>query len=107
MCVGDIKVGDGVTVCYWTDRQAYTVIKRTAKTLTLQRDKCTRDFEPEWIVGGFAAHCTNNNDQKWKYETDPNGSICKAYWKPSRGKFYVDGTLGVIKGRHEFYDYNF
>ena len=29
----DINVGDGVTVTYWTDANAYTVIKRTAKTL--------------------------------------------------------------------------
>ena len=35
------QVGEGATVCYFSDAHAYTIIKRTAKTLTLQRDKAT------------------------------------------------------------------
>ena len=109
MKIDDLKVGDGVTVKLWTDCHAYTVIARTAKTLTLQRDKVTRDpnWKPEWAIGGFSAVCLNNESQSWLYEPDPNGEIVKAYWHERMKSFYVDKSLRVSKGRFEFYDYNF
>jgi hypothetical protein len=100
----EINVGDGVTVCGWSDRHAYTVVARTAKTLTLQRDRATLipDFKPEF--DGF--HCVNNIDQDYVYERDPNGGTERAYWSDTKDGFYVRGEP-VITGRHEFYDYNF
>lgn len=46
-----VKVGDGVTINLWSDRHAATVIKVTAKTVTVRRDKATLnpDFKPEFI----------------------------------------------------------
>lgn len=104
-----MRIGDGVTVCYWTDRKAYTVIRMTPHTLTLQRDKVTHanGYKPEYIPGGFGAHCTNNAEQKWEYSADPEGEIVRAYWHPSQRCFMVNKTLKVVPGRHEFYDYNF
>lgn len=109
MKIDQLKVGDGATVCYWTDATACTVIKRTAKTLTLRQDKATLkpSFKPEFIVGGFCAHCVNQAEQEYDYEPDPNGRIFKAYWSESKKGFYADKSLRVIAGRHEFYDYNF
>ena len=109
MKIDQLKVGDGATVCYWTDATACTVIKRTAKTLTLRQDKATLkpSFKPEFILGGFAAHCVNQAEQDYDYEPDPNGRIFRAYWSQSKKGFYVERTLRVIPGRHEFYDYNF
>lgn len=102
-------VGDGATVNYWTDAHAYTIIGKTAKTLTLQRDKATLspDFQPEWVSGGFAGHCVNQNEQTYDYERDTNGMVVKAYWSDRKCGYYVDKTLRVSHGRHEFYDYNF
>lgn len=103
------KVGDGATVRYWTDCEAYTVIKVTPKTLTLQRDKAilSKDFKPEWVSGGFAGHCENQEEQSYTYEQNPNGRIVKAYYSEAKRGWYVEKTLRVSKGRHEFYDYNF
>ena len=107
----ELDVGDGATLCLYSDRHACTVIKKTAKTITVQRDKATLDptFKPEWIVGGFAAHCTNQNEQKWNYERDPNGEITKCYWSEKLGRYTTGGdqSIKVSPGRHEFYDYNF
>lgn len=102
------QVGDGATVCYWTDRHACTIVKRTPKTLTLRRCKATLsdDFKPDFVVGGFIAHCTNNGAQKWEYEEDEDGEIYKAHWSEKKKSFFVHG-LRVVSGRHEFYDYNF
>ena len=105
----EIEVGDGVTVTYWSDREAYTVIRKTTKTITIQRDKAilADDFKPEFITGGFSAHCTNNADQHYVYLRDPNGETKVARWSEKHGCYRVDGTLRVSVGRHEFYDYNY
>lgn len=106
--IENAQVGDGATVCYFSDAHAYTIIKRTAKTLTLQRDKATLkpSFKPEFIVGGFCAHCTNQSEQDYDYERDPNGIIETAHWSERKKGFYVNGCH-VIPNRREFYDYNF
>lgn len=101
------KVGDGVTVHLYSDAHAYTIIKRTANTLTLRRCKATiaKDWKPEFIPGGFSAICVNDSEQRWQYEEDEDGKIVKANW--SKHGFRVDGCLYVTFGRHEHYDYNF
>lgn len=101
--------GDGVTVHYYTDAHAYTIIARTPKTLTLRRDKATlkSSFKPEFIPGGFFGTVINQDEQEYDYEPDENGSIVKAYWSNRKHGFYVHQDLYVTYGRHEFYDYNF
>lgn len=107
----EIEVGDGVTYQLYTDSYACTVIKRTPKTITIQRDKATLspDFKPKFIPGGFSAHCTNNEEQSYTYERDPNGDIYVCHWSEKEGRFRSgsDGSFKIRRGRHEFYDYNF
>ena len=107
----NVQVGDGVTVCYYSDRHAGTVIKRTAKSITVQRDKATLDpnWKPEFIVGGFAGHCTNQNEQTYTYERDEEGTVETFRWRDKYGSYCGSGDqpIKIINGRHEFYDYNF
>lgn len=105
----EVEVGDGVTLQLFSDRQAYTVIRRTPKTITIQRDKVTlsRSFKPEFVTGGFVAHCTNQDEQSYSYEQERNGSIEVCYWSEKNGCFMWHGCCPVRNGRHEFYDYNF
>ena len=104
----NVQIGDGVTICLWSDRHACTVIRKTAKTLVIRQDKATLspDWKPEFIPGGFSAHCVNQGKQTWTYEPDEKGSIYVAYWSEKKAGYYSKG-LHVIPGRHEFYDYNF
>ena len=107
----EIEVGDGVTLHLWSDAHACTVIAKTKTTITIQRDKATIDpnFKPEWVAGGFAGHCTNQNEQSYTYERDPNGMIYKCRWSEKYGRFQTggDGSMKITRGRREFYDYNF
>ena len=105
----NIGVGDGVTLCYWSDCEAYTVIKKTKCTLTIQRDKATLKptFKPEFVAGGFCGTVINQDEQDYDYERDPNGQVFVAHWSERKNGYFVDGCLRVIAGRHEFYDYNF
>jgi len=105
----DVQVGDGVTVNYWSDSHAGTVIARTAKTLTIRQDKATLspDFKPDFVPGGFFGTVVNQDEQSYTYTPDENGRIYKAYWSDRKRGFYAEQCLRISKGRHEFYDYNF
>lgn len=91
----NVKVGDGVTLCYYTDRCAYTVIKRTAKSITIQRDNAIR------VDDNGMSDC-----QEYRYERDYNGGIKVARWSEKKGCFMANG-LRVVNGRGEYYDYSF
>ena len=117
-----LAIGDGVTVSVWTDCEAYTLIKRTATTMTLRADKAVRDpaFKPEIVAGGFAGHCVNQEDQTYTYEPDLTGSTIKVslrrwadeegnerrLWKKVGTKTFERGG-NVYPGRRKFHDYNF
>lgn len=106
----NLKVGDGVTCRMWSDAHAFTVIKRTAKTITIQQDEAilSKDFKPEIIPGGFAGVCVNMYDQSYTYERNPNGKTYTCRWSDKLGGFKNPlGNGCVCIGRHEFYDYNF
>jgi hypothetical protein len=125
------KIGDGVTLCGYSDRSAYTVIAVTAKTITIQRDKATllNGYESgekdalQFFPGGFVGHTTGA--QRYSYERDENGHVVKCFmrkrpkmvWTPGAGENgrsadvphadFRQGSSRVIPGRHEHYDFNF
>ena len=103
------KVGDGATVNLFSDRHAGTIIKVTKATITIRQDRAILDpkFKPEWIPGGFAAHCTNQENQSYTYEPDENGSETTIHWSKKFNRYGTPGNVTASKGRHEFYDYNF
>lgn len=103
------KVGDGATINLWSDRHACTIIKVTKTIVTVQRDTAilNPDFKPEFIVGGFAGHCTNQNEQSYTYERDEQGEVTTIHWSEKYQRYGRPGFPTLSKGRHEFYDYNF
>ena len=103
------KVGDGATVYLYSDRHAGTIVKVTKCTVTVRRDKATLDpnFKPEFIPGGFGAHCTNQDEQRYTYEPNENGELTTVRWSKKYNRYGQPGDLRLGKGRHEFYDYNF
>ena len=93
----NVQVGDGVTICYYTDREAGTIIKRTKNTITYQQDKAIR------IDDNGMSDC-----QEYRYERDPNGKIEVYHWSSKYGCFRNSKShLYVINGRHEYFDYSF
>ena len=99
-------VGDGATLHFWTDSHAYTVVKVTAKTITIQRDIATPD--PTWVrdftPGGFMGHTANDRDRKYTYAPDPDG-VTRIVRLTKRG--WMTSGQRVTPGRHEYYDSNF
>ena len=95
----------------YTDRYAYEIVNRVSdKTLEVRRLKATRDpaFEPVFIPGGFSAHCVNQSEQKWTFESDEQAPVIRIrkkkyydYWTHKGHKFVL------TEAPREFYDYNF
>jgi hypothetical protein len=102
-------VGQGATICHYSDRTACTIIAVSAsgKTISLQPDHAELDnWKPKMVPGGFAAHCTNQSEQKYKYRPNPEAPIWKARLRKD-GLYRTTNNERVTQGRHQFHDYNF
>lgn len=97
------EVGMGATICYWTDRNAATVVavSESGKQVTVQRDKATRKDN------NGMSDC-----QQYEYERDPNGRL-SVFTLRRNGK-WVDkgspmnsGACLSLGRRDEHYDYSF
>ena len=89
-----LKPGDGVHVRLWTDIHSCTVIRRTEKTVTIQRDRATHP-------AGSGAY-----SNEWVLEPDPEGYTETYRWSEKRQRFVRENrVLGI--GREEYYDYEF
>ena len=111
MSVSDWKptTVDGATVCHYSDRTACTVIRVNAsgKTVWMQEDIATLDgWKPEFVAGGFAGRCVNNAEQRYVYQSNPQGVVHRASLRKD-GKFRTTNGEAVIPGRYHFHDYNF
>lgn len=120
--IAALPVGAGISVSLYTDIDAYTIIKKTATTMTLRRDHAVlaNNWKPEFIQGGFAGHCVNQADQTYTYSEDPDGAIVKISLRRSKdengnerrrwkkaGVGTFEGGGNVYPGRRKFHDYNF
>lgn len=97
-----IRVGDGATICFYTDRKAATVTKvRKTKSgrlvVEVQTDTATR---------------TDNNGmseiQYYEYSRDPNGQIYTFRENKNKQLVGKGGSPQLFVGfRREYYDYSF
>ena len=56
------------------------------------------DWKPEFVSGGFAGHCTNNDDQRnaWVMKSNADNPVVRirkrkngSWYSPSHGRFYL------------------
>jgi hypothetical protein len=90
----NFNVGDGVTICYWTDRRAATVIKVTSATITVQQDISTR-IDKNGV----------SEIQEYKYKANPKG--CTSIFRLTKCGWRNKNKEGLMLGRHSYYDYSF
>lgn len=91
----------------YSQRYSWAEIGRTATTVKLARVIVQRDpdWSPEIAPGGFAGHCSNQNEQTWLFKgVKPTDVVTirktKRGWSNKGVKFVEDMAW-------EFYDYNF
>lgn len=95
----------------YSDVTPYEVIRAISdKCVEVRKMNAERDenWKAEFVTGGFAGVCINQNDQRWVITSDPNGVV-------ERVRLHRDGYwYGVGKRRFSFsdtprryYDFNF
>ena len=105
----EMSVGDHAHVKHYSDISPCTVVKRTKTTITIRYDKTELDpnWKPEFVVGGFCAHCTNNDEQPWNIEEDPNGDTDVFRWHKNDNCFMNASGEKLYPEWMKKYDYNF
>ena len=109
--LGPLKGEKFATLIGFSDSHAYEILATTATTattVTVRELKAEKDptWKGEFHVGGFAAHCSNQNSQRWFLQSDLLGRVLKGHLRKD-GIFHTElGPLAL--GRAErFYDYNY
>lgn len=95
----EFAVGDGVTVCFVSDRHAGTVIAVSKKRVTVQRDTAT-------VVAGSV----QDGSAVYRYERNPAGIIEKYSLRNNHKWIRVGDSLSgdyIVPGRYEYYDPHF
>jgi|TARA_R110000824_G_scaffold18640_4_gene73465 hypothetical protein len=83
----------------------------SSKTIEIRSMDAERSegWKPNFVAGGFAGHCTNNDNQSnaWKIQSNPAGHVMRA-------RLQKDGSWKSAYGRHvlsssatKHHDYNF
>ncbi len=97
----------GYSQCYpWIVKK----VSPSGKTITLARVETKNDpeWKPNFIPGGFCAHCDNQHQQTWLFD-----SICPMRTRTIRlnkkGQWVHKDVIftEAPKGPYYFYDYNF
>lgn len=94
----------------YTDVYPYEIVRRVSdKTIEVRMMDATLDpsWKPEFIPGGFAAHCVNQHSQRWIYTSNQNNAVrrirlTKKGWRSSGGSMFV-----LAEAPRKFHDYNF
>ena len=101
-----IKVGDGATIVYYSDRKPATIIEIGKNYIKVQEDKATR-IDDYSILSSYGIR----DVQDYKIERDPNGKIHT--FKRTRknrnvftnnGKYYDWGTKLIFGGKINYYN---
>lgn len=95
----------------YSDVEPFEVVRVVSdKTIEVRQMNSERDdtWKPEWHVGGFAGHCSNQREQRWHITRNDSNPVVRirlqknGVWKSAHGnKFYLSEK--PVK----FYDYNF
>ena len=93
----------------YSDTKPFEVVRVISdKTIEIREMKATElPWKKDIQVGGFGHYCSNQRDQKWSIESDPNNPVLRA-------RLRKDGNFHSGFGRHvladapcKFYDINF
>mgnify|MGYP003628341676 CR=1 FL=1 len=89
----------------------YEIVKRVSKkTLVVREMTAIEDesWKPEFIVGGFGSHCTNNHDQKWNIKPNLDNPFIRIRLSKNKGWRDKWGNRFEIDYQpRKKYDYNF
>jgi hypothetical protein len=95
----------------YSDVNPFEVVKVVSdKTIEVREMDAEKDpsWVPDWHVGGFAGHCSNQQEQKWFITSNGSNPVVRirlsksGVWKDKHGR-----KFGLSDQPTRFYDYNF
>ena len=94
-----------------SDKDPYEIV-RVVSDQTLEVRKMDAELDPEWNPsfepGGFAGHCTNQNEQRWIFKSNPYRPTERIRLRKRGGWKDPYGTRFILSDvPKKFYDYNF
>jgi hypothetical protein len=95
----------------YSDVQPFEIlsVSKSGKQITIREMDVQRDpaWVPDFVAGGFTAHCANQEDQRWFIVPNESNPAIKAH-KRADGYFWsAYGRHRVAREPRKFYDYNF
>jgi len=103
MNIDEVKVGDGATICYATDRYPATVCRvipyKTGPNKGKVRVVLTRDDKAERVDRGGMT-----DQQVWRFEEDPEGFM-RRFVRTKGGRLTYGGVQLALGFRDRFHDY--
>ena len=91
----------------YSDVEPYEVVRVISdKTIEVRAMTATKDpsWKPVFHTGGFTAHCSNQHEQRWFYQSNPDAPV-ERIRKSKKG--WKKGEFRISDEPHRFYDYNF
>ena len=94
----------------YSDVYPYEIVKVVSEnTIEIRPMDTERDYSAklEWVSGGFAGHCVNQDKQKWFIKSNPNNPV-KRIRRRKDGYFYNHCNRVYLEQEpRKFRDYNF
>lgn len=90
-----------------TPFEVVRVISNKTIEIREMNSKLVEGWKPEMIVGGFAAHCVNNNTQEYTYKSRPDAPVVRARLQKNGKWKSMFGEHRISETPKRFYDYNF
>ena len=95
----------------YSDINPHEIVRRISdKTIEVREMKAERDpdWKPEFIPGGFSAHCTNQHGQRWIITSDPKSRVFRIRLSKNKGWQDAHGrSFDLSDSPRKFYDFNF
>ena len=94
------NVGDGATICLWTDRHACTIVSVNGKRIGVKRDRASR-IDSNGL----------SDAQDYSYHRDHNAPVQWFSWREKRREWIEVGTSNgnrlSLGKRKEYHDFSF
>lgn len=95
----------------YSDVSPFEVVRAVSdKTLEVRAMTAERDpeWQPNFIPGGFSAHCANNYDQRWIITSDETNPVIRIRLSKNNGwQDAGHNRYKLAEAPRKFYDYNF
>lgn len=94
----------------YTDIHPFEVVRGvSAKIIEAREMDAVLDpsWKPEMHAGGFAAHCSNQNSQRWIITSNPNAPVVRLHLRKDGCWYHKGEKFRLAAAPRKFHDYNF